>query len=325
MTKQSLDELVRTMSVIPSSKLNGFVDGYYYNDCFMKSISLKARCFLLTIIVLFTVYCLQPITAQNTYIPNQSTIDSINSSFRIATDTSFKWHPETIYVELPDMQFEFQLPHKADQAGVANLLFQDRASGEIHLLDTIKLFTPLISFDAVRHIRYYTLFTQGKYDAILLYNNGKYIRYSDIIFETGVNSVVNMEELPILPADSESQHWLGLRGFMASIGTRNLPENYTTDKGRKIRGYLFCHDGSACGAYIQKLDGDNEGVVTESDGYFEIGVDDYQTLQYSSIGISVTQRNIKSNSGLFIVLGLNEKDKELLDSINIRTGTLISR
>jgi hypothetical protein len=137
------------------------------------------------------------------FVPLSGSANQEQVSICCDRDTD-KWHPAAFYVVYPDMRLEFKLPCEEDQSGVANLLFRNKETGDIHLLDTIK-----------NDERYYNPLS-GKYDVILLYNNGKYVVYKDVVFEKGVTAEVDMEHLDIQPSDTNSRYWLTLRSFLES-------------------------------------------------------------------------------------------------------------
>lgn len=292
----------------------------------MKSIFVKIRWFLLGVIVLFCVHYQQRVTAQSNNIDCQS-VEDLDSLNWLVTDTSFVWNPEVIYVIFPDIKLEFKLPYEKDQSGVANLLFQDITTGEFFLLDTIKNDAKkIIDKDFRPHtinaVRKATMFQKGRYDAILLYNNGKYVRCNDVLFEKGVDMVVDMKKLSIQPSDTESQYWLTFRKFITSIGMREFDKNGAIDSERKIRGYIFDEYGYAFyGVLVIRLGG-NIGINAKTDGYFEIYVEDYQTLKITSIDVE-HYINIKSNSGLFFMTKVDEAKIRDLDKVNVTTGPLI--
>ncbi|MDR0540852.1 MAG: hypothetical protein LBH19_01425 [Dysgonamonadaceae bacterium] len=260
----------------------------------MKIILVNIRWSLWMGMLLFAVHC-EYTTAQN----EKTAYESV-------------WHPETFYVVYPDMKLTFKLPHEKDQSGVANLLFKNKETGTIHLLDTVK-----------NNERYCNQLS-GKYDAILLYNNGKYILYNDVLFEKNISTEVNMENLNIQSCDSDSQYWLTLRKFNTAIGSRVFLENYATDSKKKIRGYIFHERGEGLmGAGICQED--NRCKITLSDGYFEIDVDSYQTLKVLYLGIEDQTINIKTNSGLFLVTKDRDLDLTEEEMRKIKTGTLIKK
>ncbi len=275
------------------------------------------KCYSLTMLMLAIILCSLTVTAQE---KNESI-----------------WHPKAIYIVWPDMKLDILLPNEQDQSGVANLLFINSVSGKIYLLDSLKN-NPFYKSDtfgtkSIAHIkdaRYYTRFERGNYDAILLYNNGKYIRYNDIHFDKDVHKVIDMREEPVQLIDVESQNWLALRKFNTIIGERELPKNDTTVSDNKISGYVFWgqDDGPALrGAIVSYLPVNKQkrGVVSAYDGYFEIAIDSNDVkpnLQLWYVGSEPQKINVTANSSVFFVLKPVVLTEEQL---KVTTGPLIRK
>ena len=239
-----------------------------------------------------------------------------------------KWHPEAIYLVCPEnIRLVFNLPHEKDQSGVHNLLFQSKETGKIHLLDTIKGRKPnkYHQLDTGSYRFYNTELLSGKYDAVLLYNNGKYIRYSDIVFEQNKVTEVNMDKIDIHPSDSISQHWLTMRAFDTSAGDRVFRKYHTTVSEKFIKGYIFDEEDkeSLGDVFIinRKIGGITKAVPCTIDGYFEFDVenDENITLIISHPGYKTQEISIKANSGLFFIM------ERVQDHINVSTGTIKSK
>ena len=255
---------------------------------------------------------------------NDTRIEGILTEYQLngrhlsVADTG-RWHPEAIYFVHPEMKYTFLLPCEKDQSGVANLLFQSTETGEVHLLDTIK-----------GNERYFnsSLIASGKYNVILLYNNGKYIRYNDFVFEKNKERDVDMEQLDVHPADENSQFWLTLRAFNTSIGDRVIRKSYTTVSERKIRGYVFDENRGANPVFaLYEVTPDDvnpkKSVATTIDGYFEFDVDDDTsiTLDIWHFDYFSNEVTMKANSGL--ILCLRSKSDGIILPDNIRTGSIL--
>ncbi len=216
-----------------------------------------------------------------------------------------EWHPEMFYFIIPDLSLSFRLPHEPDQSGVHNLFFISKKSGEILLLDTIK-----------NKKRYFTPLSSGsKYDVVLLYNNGKYVRCNNIIFENGLE--VDMKKQRIKPSSSVSKQWKKtLRAFDHAV--LNLGSNKSDRTGSKsvIKGYMF----SALGDDIFSASGfmgyvriGNKWAETTYDGYFECGNKDdtKQSLYVGGVAHNhIEKPGITVNSGLILVLPVSGKAKK---------------
>jgi hypothetical protein len=218
--------------------------------------------------------------------------------YRSSFDTTRVWHPGRIFVSWPDMDLEFRLPWDHDMSGVANLMFRDRSSGAIHRLDYV-----------VNNRRRYTQFEPGRYDAILLYNSGKFVVQKNITFAKGVNTVVDMSDLPVREANARSREWLQGRKFTDPVGGERRLERYDSDAEFKIPGYVFTEDGEVDdSATIVRLPF-KEGIERPSsgvsqDGYFEL--DSFREAAVYNFRITgrdnrTTFVDAKANTWLFIV------------------------
>ncbi|MDD4429509.1 MAG: hypothetical protein PHG64_14135 [Paludibacter sp.] len=232
--------------------------------------------------------------------------NNINIKLLSVADTS-KWHPEAIYIILPDRKLTFRLPREKSQdpSGVANLLFQCRKTGEIHLHDTIK--GGYRSFN-------FSLLT-GQYDVVLLYNSGKYIRYNNVVFGKNADAEVNMEKLNVQPSDAASRYWLTLRSFNTPTRERIYHKYYPTVSEKKIRGYIYEQNGFLLWPNIYTTD-TIKWTRTHPDGYFEIDVEPDQTLKFSFLGFITQEIKIKESCGLILLM----KEEPIEPNFNPRTG-----
>jgi hypothetical protein len=217
---------------------------------------------------------------------------------------------------MPDSSYRFILPYEPDQSGFYNLFFISKESGETLLLDTIK-----------KKQRYFTPLSSGsRYDVVLLYNNGKYVRCNDIVFENGIE--VDMSNQRIQPSDPLSKRWKKtLRSFDYAItNRRGADRDDTAVSDFIIKGYVFSSsDGD--GDYTWQMEGSstNWAPVVQSngsivkrkkctyDGYFEIDVEDdsEQILGFSAIFHSPEEINMTAPCGLFLVMrGIGKARRE---------------
>jgi hypothetical protein len=257
--------------------------------------------------------------------PEATSNVSIFGSSRSDFDTTAVWHPERIIVVWLEMRLDILLPQENQHSGVANLFLRDRSSGEIRMLDyvksdpiyseltlrTLKNELPYESWpdpDSVQHYRYANHFEPGLYDAIVLYNNGRYIICEDISFEKGMQKVVDMTKLRPHKADDNSREWLKLRKFTDIVGKREpLYKSYTGTSPHIIIGYLFVHWGFADNigsAYIYKYDQQERGSNTSYDGFFEINVDNnYETylMKISGANFHGVYAAAQANTWIFAI------------------------
>lgn len=190
--------------------------------------------------------------------------------WNVADSDTSKWHPKEFYVIYTDKRITFRFPYEKEQSGVRNLLFLNKETGEICLFDEER---PLYEY------RNLVKFGIEKYDVILLYNNGMYIRYNDVTFENGGCMEINMTQSDIQPTSSESEEWLTMRAFNDAIGNAKRKikmkgDTTASDSGIEIRGYVFGEEGDSLPwLFIFSNSNYSNGnllTVSEDDGYFLI-------------------------------------------------------
>jgi hypothetical protein len=247
-------------------------------------------------------------------------------------DTTAVWHPQRILILWYEMELDILLPRENKHSGVANLLLRDRSTGEIRLLDSVKnnptygemvlgdqmmrdelpdgiLPKPVYVLDSIKHIRYANRFEPGRYDAILLYNNGRYITCENISFEKGMQKVVDMTKLRPHKADKKSRKWLQMRKFTDVVGQRWLRKYYPGTSPHKIIGYLFFPSGDPankdllCGVSIINNERESKQAEYSGDGYFELDVDNDSETYPLEFFITRTRiyASAKANTWIFAV------------------------
>ena len=121
--------------------------------------------------------------------------------------------------------------------------------------------------------RYYTRFEPGNYDAILLYNNGKYIVYENIALERGVRMTVDMIEQSVRSADAASREWLKLIKFTGTVGERRIRSWYEADNsGGTVSGYIFDSKNGQARSNVRVellVESGKRRTFSSLDGYFE--------------------------------------------------------
>ena len=236
------------------------------------------------------------------FIINNNSISANNPQKEASKDDSLsssvgKWHPKMFYLIYPDQSLKFILPHEPDQSGFYNLFFMSKESGETFLLDTIK-----------DNKRYFTPFSSGNcYDAVLLYNNGKYVRCNDIIFENGAE--VDMSNQHIQPYDSVSGQWKTMRYFDDTVidrtsGRDDIPVLDFIIKGYVLSSSKFLGEQFNLAPTVQLNGSIAKNKKCTSDGYFEIDSEDdsEQTLSFSATLHLSEEINITAPCGIFLVL-----------------------
>ena len=220
-------------------------------------------------------------------------------------DTS-RWHPEEFRIIYPDMKITFNLPLEKDKSGVRNLFFQSTETGNIIMLDEeIKGPEP----------RSYTKFDYCKYNMILLYNNGKYIKYDNIEFKKNSSIDIDLTKSVLCDPDSQSKELLTMRAFNTVIGDskrmmkidKDEKTIASSDSGIEIRGYVFAEYLESSSPDCHIFGGTNFSrplAFSQSDGFFLV------ELSNTSLPIHITRGKVlkpielylTKDCGLFIVM-----------------------
>ena len=237
--------------------------------------------------------------------------DSLSSSVS-------KWHPKMFYIVLPDLSFKFILPYEPDQSGFYNIFFISKESGETLLLDSIE-----------NNIRHFTPFSSGScYDVILLYNNGKYVKHNDVIFEN--DAEVDMSNQHVQQSDSLSERWKTMRYFENTLYGRALDRDDMPVSDYIIKGYVFgssknnswiIEDDSTDWNWVPTvlLYGNNtiKRKICTFDGYFEFDVegDSERRLGFSANFHGLEKHKMTAPCGLiFVMRSFGKAQQESRDS-----------
>lgn len=223
-----------------------------------------------------------------------------------------QWYPRSIYISQHSMNMNFRLPVEIDSTGVSNLLFRSHSTNRMLFPDRFE-----------NRTRMYSEIPQATYDVILLYNNGKYIRYDSIPLKKNAYTEVNMAGLRLHEADSLSLKWLALRTYSGIIGTRYpSPEHNTTlysrplikrSIGNIVTGFIFDNTGEPLIGVTVHIKGTRYGTISNLDGYFEIDMSNTDnTLVFSYIGFRTKEINVEPGSEVSIKL---DEDEMRLDEV----------
>jgi len=206
------------------------------------------------------------------------------------------------YVVLPDLRLTFVLPYEPDRSGFYNLFFIHKKSGDVHLLDTIK-----------DNNRYFNpLLPETCYDVVVLYKNGKYVRYDDIILEDGIE--VDMSDRIIQPSDSGSEQWKSMRSFEYAFKDRApVPDDECHVDLKvsdfQIKGYVLAENYGIHEFFEPRVSTRDANNVRKcalwfTDGYFEMNTEDDTERKFlvSSMAYLHIYVNIRASCGLFVVL-----------------------
>lgn len=265
----------------------------------------------------------QPVNLLPEYLDQKYTLDFSNINDFCFTSSILKekisecvmganrWHPRNIYLVQSTKTMNFKLPVEDERSGVSNLLFRDTETDKILFPDRL-----------VNNKRGYHQLPQSTYDVILLYNNGTYLKYNEILLKDNTYTELNMAVLPLNEKDSLSTEWLKLQANGAyQIGDYVPPSRsstlYSRNVGSKaanvVSGYIVDINGEEIIGATVVIKGTSYGTISNLDGYFEIDIAGAgDVLEVSYLGMKSTEVNINSGSHLMITM---EEDEQSLDEV----------
>lgn len=235
-----------------------------------------------------------------------------------------KWFPQNITIMQNGMNMTFRLPAEKDSTGVSNLLFRSHETGKILFPDQFEYGT-----------RKYSSIPQGTYDIILLYNNGKYLKYENASFRANTYIEVKMFGSILYEADPESMKWLALRTYSREAEIRkpvttNQTQSTTYQPGgvyesfytkpsvagnakNLVKGTILDEIGEPLIGVSVQIKGTTYGTVSDLDGNFEIAVQGAEnTLIFNYVGFKRQEINVKQGSEITVTL---TEDSQLLEEV----------
>ncbi len=216
------------------------------------------------------------------------------------------WHPTRIYLNQVGKRLNFCLPVEKDSTGVANLLLENRATGKMLFPDS-----------TIQGRREFISIPDGMYNAILLYNNGKYLRTDSLPVLSNTWLDVDMRQAVVHPCDSLSMEWLCTVMNNNPIGPNQPPPQWITQVrrafGNKVCGYVYDSEGIPMTGCCVLVKGTTEGTIADIDGYFEIYPTNRQAiLEFSFIGYQRKEMLVTHGMDLSVVM---EDDCQMLEEV----------
>lgn len=218
-----------------------------------------------------------------------------------------RWHPRVIDLVDYACRLKLLLPFEAAQSGVASVLFQDAATGNV--VSPCKTYTEKGD--------YFTI-PRGLHHAIVLYNNGTYRRVDNINLRSHFNIVADMKDHVLHPADSSSGAWLHVTSncFRSmTVPPRTFTFNIPHDNIGNVHGSIFDEVNTGLPGATIVVKGTAIGAVADADGRFIIDIpEDPSTLVISFIGYMTKEIEVRPGSDISVVM---EPDVQQLQEVMV--------
>lgn len=204
------------------------------------------------------------------------------------------WHPRSIDILDTNLRLSIRLPWEKAQSGVANVLFEDAA--------THRIIAPCSVSDVPRSFHRIPL---GLNNLIVLYNNGSYLKVSNVLLQPHHQGVINLEKEQMQPSDSISLRWIEI--VVDNCQSVSIPK-ITTYRHRgpvsgNIQGYVYDEDNMPIPGVNIVIKGTKNGTVSQEDGGFAIDAQQgLVTLVISFIGYKTTELEVNIGSDVAVYL-----------------------
>jgi hypothetical protein len=239
-----------------------------------------------------------------------------------------KWHARAIDIVYAGSRLKILLPYEIEASGIAALIFEE--------VKTKNIFAPCHDNSNSYHSDFYSL-PMGCNNAIVLYNNGNYLKMDSINLKPHINVLVDLNHSRWHTPDSLSQLWAAKYAgqmdncYNTSIETQeqintnhsNTSTYYSSTSFSNIKG-IICDDSNSplIGATIM-VKGTTTGAVADIEGRFSLGIDGpAATLVISFIGF-ITQE-IEVTSGSVVSVSLVPDLMKLDEIVVVGYGTMKS-
>ncbi|MFN7233353.1 MAG: carboxypeptidase-like regulatory domain-containing protein [Cyclobacteriaceae bacterium] len=210
-----------------------------------------------------------------------------------------KWHARSIHYYDPVMRVTLLLPEEKEKTGIANVLFEECASG--------KLVSPCESYSSKTR---YHLLPRGCHRVIVLYNSGRYFKFPGVDFRAHTKVVIDFNQQRLNNADDSSRGWLlrppdNCHPETAPVRVFQVRQQKTAYGN--VRGtVLSADDNSPLPGVNVVVKGTIDGTVTDVDGNFSLNVSQSpSTLVFSFIGFQTQEVEVQPGAVLAVTLQMD--------------------
>jgi len=241
--------------------------------------------------------------------------------FEKRPDSPYLWHPRIFDVSIPQFRMKVLMPYEKEASGIAAFLLQDANTQNLLLPYCIETVKNRTNFYAVPH---------GMNNAIILYNNGTYLKMDSINLKNYINVVVDLNNSILHPIDSfscdllNSYKWQDFNCHQFKYKTYPetdlyyySPESYAGN----LRGTIFDEANNPLPGVMIGIKGTTKGTVTDIEGNFTLFVDSASaTLVLNYIGYETKEIEVTPGSKLDILMTV--EIEELSEIVVIGYGTM---
>lgn len=216
------------------------------------------------------------------------------------------WHPRIFNVGIPKFRMKVMLPYEHENSGIAGFIFEDCKTHKMTMPYCIEHYNDRTNFYSA---------PAGQNNAIVLYNNGNYMKLDSINLHDFTNVVIDFNQLKMNQADAYSQdlfkkyvwpsytcYQSNLRSYPESAWYNFYPDNYQGN----VRGTVFNDINEPIAGVVISIKGTTRGTVTDLDGKFSLFIDSaYSTLIINSMGFQTKEISVEPGSQVEVLMALD--------------------
>lgn len=217
-------------------------------------------------------------------------------------DTDPKWHTRVISLVDHATRISILLPDEKEASGIATFLFENCRTKEM----TSPCQNRSDSFYRNSRADFYTI-PRGWHHAIVLYNNGTYLKMDSIYLQSNSHVVADMNNIALHPADSLSEKWLSMPAGncykYVAAPSKTIPLSYRTHGIGNVRGIIYDEMNLPLPGVNVVVKGTTIGTSTEINGQFSLDIPESTVvLVLSFIGYATKELEVQLGSQLSVHL-----------------------
>ncbi len=208
-----------------------------------------------------------------------------------------KWHTRVIDVVDHASRIRVLLPSEKEASGIAAFLFENFNS---------KIIVSPCQY--MSQSKFYTM-PRGCYNAIVIYNSGKYLKMDSVLLKSYSNLVIDLNHFELHPADSLSATWLQAstnncyNSNSTSITSKSIELKNSRAVIGNVRGTIYDDANMPLPGATVVVKGTANGAVTDMDGHFALDITTgITTLVVSFIGYMPKEIEIQPSSNILIYM-----------------------
>jgi alpha-2-macroglobulin len=207
----------------------------------------------------------------------------------------YKWHTRVVDLIDHAIRLKVLLPEETAASGFASFVFENTVTKQIITPCQVQNGKPADYFSIPR----------GLHNAIVIYNNGTYIKMDSINLASHTKVVADMNLSSLHPADSNSLKWISTSSISCygPSTSRVISIRYPKTVYGNINGTVYDENNLPLPGATIVIKGTTNGTVSDYEGRFALDADEsIVTLVVSFIGFRTKELEVQFGSDLSVFM-----------------------